>query len=124
MHVKAPGIAACMLRWKYKSRASLNLTKPKKAIRQRTCIGCRKVDDKHEMLRVFKGNDGKVSVDLKGNRAGRGAYICSPECLKIALDRNLIGRALRIKFANEFEDDEKEAIGNFFSSSKKKSCKE
>lgn len=76
------------------------------------------------MLRLYRKNDGNVAIDLKGNEPGRGAYICSSECLTKALEKNLIGRALRVKFENEFEVDEKEAIEGFFSCSRKKICEE
>lgn len=94
-----------------------------KGIRQRTCISCKKIDDKQAMLRLYRKKDGCVAIDLKGNEPGRGAYICSSKCLERALDKNLIGRALRASFKNEFEVDEKEAIDGFFSCSKK-ICKE
>ena len=93
-------------------------------LRQRTCIGCRNVGDKHSMLRLYRRSDGGVGVDLKGNKPGRGAYVCSRGCLEKALERNLVGRSLRTKFAGEFEEGGKEAIDGFFPSVETRGCKE
>lgn len=76
------------------------------------------------MLRLFRTACGNVGIDPKGNMPGRGAYVCSPQCLELALKRNSIGRSLRVKFANVFEDSERSAIDAFFSNRAKKSCKE
>ena len=40
---------------------------------------------KRELIRVVKTNEGEVSLDLTGKKAGRGVYVCkSLECLKKA----------------------------------------
>jgi predicted RNA-binding protein YlxR (DUF448 family) len=45
-----------------------------KHIPQRTCIGCREVLPKRNLIRVVRTPDG-IQVDLTGKAAGRGAYI-------------------------------------------------
>ena len=122
--MKAQGTAACTPLWKHKLAPLETRLILGEGIRQRTCISCKKIDDKQSMLRLYRKNDGRVAIDLKGNEPGRGAYICSSKCLERALDKNLIGRALRVKFENEFEVGEKEAIMRFFSCSRKKICEE
>ncbi len=42
----------------------------------RTCVACREVKPKAELLRVTLF-DGEVSLDKKGNASGRGAYVCN-----------------------------------------------
>ncbi|GAA3626171.1 YlxR family protein [Microlunatus ginsengisoli] len=61
----------------------------------RTCTGCRKRGDKHELLRVV-ARDGAVEPDPRQVLPGRGAYLHpAVECLDKALRRRAIGRALR-----------------------------
>jgi len=45
-----------------------------KHIPQRTCVGCREVLAKRQMLRVVRTAEG-VQVDPTGKLAGRGAYL-------------------------------------------------
>ena len=40
---------------------------------QRTCVACRKVKDKWELIRLVRVSDGSVAVDTDGKKAGRGA---------------------------------------------------
>lgn len=65
------------------------LSKRMKHIPQRTCVGCREVLAKRNMIRVVRGPAG-VSIDLSGKAAGRGAYVhdkrsCWDKALKGAL---------------------------------------
>jgi predicted RNA-binding protein YlxR (DUF448 family) len=45
-----------------------------KHIPQRTCVGCRTVLPKRQLIRIVRSPDG-VQVDLTGKLAGRGAYL-------------------------------------------------
>lgn len=45
-----------------------------KHVPQRTCVGCREVLPKRQMLRIVRAADG-VQVDPTGKLAGRGAYL-------------------------------------------------
>ena len=45
-----------------------------KHVPQRTCVGCREVLPKRQMLRIVRTPEG-VRVDLTGKLAGRGAYM-------------------------------------------------
>ena len=45
-----------------------------KHVPQRTCVGCRTVMAKRQLVRVVRTADG-VLVDSTGKRAGRGAYL-------------------------------------------------
>ncbi|MGB8645169.1 MAG: YlxR family protein [Anaerolineae bacterium] len=47
----------------------------KKHVPQRTCIGCREVEAKREMMRIVRKPDGHVVADPTGKQAGRGAYL-------------------------------------------------
>lgn len=62
----------------------------------RTCIGCRRTQDKASMIRLVRGGDGRVHVDTRGSEAGRGAYACPTEaCLGKALGAGRLAHALR-----------------------------
>ncbi|MFS8640208.1 MAG: YlxR family protein, partial [Symbiobacteriaceae bacterium] len=53
-----------------------------KHVPQRTCIGCRAVRPKRELLRIVRTPEGEILFDPSGRRAGRGAYLCpSASCL-------------------------------------------
>lgn len=49
---------------------------------QRSCVTCRTVRDKSDLLRVVMTPDGEVVYDPTGKLAGRGAYLCrNEECI-------------------------------------------
>lgn len=45
-------------------------------IPQRTCIACRKVQNKRDLVRIVRTPEGEVVIDPTGKRSGRGAYLC------------------------------------------------
>ena len=60
----------------------------------RTCIGCRQVKEKRELIRIVRSPDGAVHADPAGKAPGRGAYLCAdPDCLETALKRKALHRA-------------------------------
>jgi len=78
---------------------------------QRTCVGCRKVRPKREMLRVVRTPDSGVQVDPTGKRAGRGAYLCPRrECWEAALVKGRLEQALRTRLTHQ-EREELAAFG-------------
>lgn len=61
---------------------------------QRTCIACREMKAKREMLRIVKNADGKIFLDFSGKASGRGAYICGAEsCIKRLSKQKLLHKA-------------------------------
>ena len=69
--------------------------------RERTCIGCGKQSGKGELMRVVRMPDGGVAFDQTGRAAGRGAYLCSKECLAIAVKGNKLQRALKVAIGHD-----------------------
>lgn len=60
----------------------------------RTCIGCRKVRLKAELMRLVRRLDGAVVRDATG--LGRGAYVCpDTECLERATQPGRLSHAFR-----------------------------
>ena len=67
-----------------------------KHIPQRTCLACRKVKAKWELIRLVCISDGSVEVDAGGKKAGRGTYLCqSRECWEIGLKGGRLEHSLR-----------------------------
>ena len=62
----------------------------------RTCIGCRRVAEPAELVRIARRPDGSVAVGRA--EPGRGAWLC-PEvsCFELAVRRRAFGRALRVE---------------------------
>ncbi len=68
----------------------------KKRQPQRTCLGCRTVTDKKDLLRIVRTPEGAVEVDLGGKKSGRGAYLCrDAECLETSFASRRLESALR-----------------------------
>jgi len=69
---------------------------------QRTCVGCRRVKDKRELLRVVRTAEGRVVLDAGGKMSGRGAYLCpSRPCWEAALKGNRLEHALKSSLTPE-----------------------
>lgn len=74
----------------------------KKHVPQRTCVACRTVSPKRDLIRVVRTSEGSVIVDETGKAQGRGAYLCrNAGCWEEGLSRNAIGRALRVTLTDE-----------------------
>lgn len=62
---------------------------------QRTCVGCRAVRPKRLLVRLRLDETGSLRVGETAE-GGRGAYLCpSGECVRRALGRQALARALR-----------------------------
>lgn len=73
---------------------------------QRTCMGCRKAFDKHELNRIVRTPDGEVMLDESGRANGRGAYVCAdPACLKKVLKTRALDRALKVQLSEEIKNE-------------------
>ena len=70
----------------------------------RTCVACRTERAKMDLVRIVRTPDGGAVLDPTGRRAGRGAYLClSLECLRTALKRRLLERALGVSISEELK---------------------
>jgi predicted RNA-binding protein YlxR (DUF448 family) len=66
-----------------------------KHVPQRTCVGCRTILGKRQLVRIVRTADG-VLIDASGKQAGRGAYLHDRRsCWEAGLNGSL-ARALRI----------------------------
>ena len=81
----------------------------RKHIPERTCLACRQVRPKRELIRLVRISDGSVEVDTGGRKAGRGAYLCpEPECWDIGLKRSRLEHALHTSLT---QDNREQLIG-------------
>ena len=85
-----------------------------KSIPMRTCIACREVKPKKEMLRVVRTAEGEILADPTGKLAGRGAYNCgSEECMKKLNGKKLLNKAFSTEVsAAVYAGVEEELNGN------------
>ncbi|NLM83176.1 MAG: YlxR family protein [Clostridiales bacterium] len=68
-----------------------------KKIPMRQCLGCRQMKPKRELIRVVRSPAGEISLDFRGKKPGRGAYLCpNPECLKRATKSRALERAFEM----------------------------
>ena len=57
---------------------------------------------KKELIRVVRSPEGELSIDFKGKKPGRGAYVCrSAECLAKAKKTKAIERAFDTAVSEE-----------------------
>lgn len=74
---------------------------PKK-IPMRQCLGCREMKPKRELIRAVKSPEGEISLDFRGKKPGRGAYVCpNPECLAKARKSKALERAFSMAIPPE-----------------------
>ena len=85
-------------------------TRSVKHIPQRTCVACRKVKPKRELIRLVRTSDGSVEVDTGGKKAGRGVYLCpAQECWEIGLKNGQLEHSLKV----ELTQDKREQLIRF-----------
>jgi len=73
-----------------------------KHIPQRTCVACRQTKEKKELIRLVRVESGVVEVDISARKSGRGVYLCpKKDCWELALKKNRLEYALRIKLSND-----------------------
>lgn len=90
------------------------MEKKVKKIPMRRCVGCNEHKPKAELLRVVRDPEGDISLDFKGKKSGRGAYICHDiKCLKKARKSHRIDRDLECVISDEVYDAMEEEIQNY-----------
>ncbi|MBI4186914.1 MAG: YlxR family protein [Chloroflexi bacterium] len=69
---------------------------------QRTCVACRQVRPKRELVRLVRTADGRVEVDASGKRPGRGGYICpARQCWELGLKGSRVEHTLHTSLTAE-----------------------
>ena len=75
----------------------------KKHVPQRTCIVCRSVKAKRELVRIVRAPDQSLQVDVSGKAPGRGAYVCKDAACwrREEFSRKAVNRALKVAISDE-----------------------
>lgn len=82
-----------------------------KKVPQRTCVGCRQIKEKKELIRIVRTPEQKIMIDPTGKRSGRGAYICkSISCLDAALAGRTLQQALKSEIPEQVIEDLKRSL--------------
>jgi uncharacterized protein len=69
---------------------------------QRTCIICREMKPKRELIRVVRTPEGRVLLDPTGKKSGRGAYLCARRsCWEPAIQKGKLERAFELTLSPE-----------------------
>ncbi len=77
----------------------------RKHIPQRTCVACRQVRHKQELIRLVRISNGSVEVDTSGRKSGRGAYLCQAQgCWEAGLKGGRLEHALRTTLTQNNRD--------------------
>ena len=80
------------------------MQKPRK-LPQRQCLGCREMKNKKDLIRVVRSPEGEISLDFKGKKPGRGAYVCpDAACLAKAKKSRALERAFSAAIPPEVYD--------------------
>ena len=74
---------------------------------QRTCVVCRQVRAKRELVRLVRTPEGSVEIDVTGKKAGRGAYLCRQwACWEAGLQKgNPLEHALRVQVSQQEREE-------------------
>jgi len=82
---------------------SKKVSRRRRHIPQRTCVGCRETLSKRTLTRIVRTPEG-VRVDLTGKAPGRGAYLHNQRtCWEKAL-KGALAHALRTNISQEEEE--------------------
>ncbi len=72
-----------------------------KKVPMRTCIACKTVKPKKELIRIVKSEDG-IMLDRTGRKNGRGAYMCdNPECVNKLVKQKSLNRTFEMPVSEE-----------------------
>lgn len=83
-----------------------------KKIPQRQCVGCREMKKKKDLIRVVKSPESEISLDFRGKKPGRGAYVCRDvACLKKARKSRALERAFEVAIPPEVYDALEQELG-------------
>jgi predicted RNA-binding protein YlxR (DUF448 family) len=85
-----------------KKRNSNSHTVAARPVPRRTCVACRSVRSKRELVRLVRTREGDIEIDTTGKKDGRGAYICPDRaCWEKALQGQSLERTLRTALTRE-----------------------
>jgi len=77
----------------------------RRRVPMRTCVACREVKPKKELMRIVRTPTGDFELDFYGKRSGRGAYVCPTlDCLEKAFRGTVLDKALKATLPAETKE--------------------
>lgn len=69
----------------------------------RKCVGCGKIKDRQELIKITKTNDG-IFVNPDNKKFGRSVYLCyNNACIESAFKKNKIARVLKTSIPEDLK---------------------
>lgn len=73
---------------------------------QRKCMACNTKNDKYNLIRIVRMQNGEILIDKTGKLNGRGAYICKDiKCLEKSIKSNRIDKILKKNIDKKIYED-------------------
>lgn len=77
-----------------------------KKIPLRKCVATGEMKPKKDMIRIVRSKEGDVSIDPKGKKSGRGAYLSKEkEAILLAKKRNILANHLEVTVDDSIYDE-------------------
>ena len=72
---------------------------------QRTCIACKSIKGKRELIRIVRNKEGIIELDMTGRKNGRGAYICKDvKCFENLKKSRGLDRSFKLQISTSIYD--------------------
>lgn len=72
---------------------------------ERSCVVCKNVIDKKNLIRIVKSVDGSITLDPTGKKNGRGAYLCNNlTCLEKLKMQKGLERSFKMSISSDVYD--------------------
>lgn len=79
----------------------------------RTCVVTKEKKSKKELIRIVATKEGEVSIDLKGKKPGRGAYLTlTKEVINKAEQTKALDKKLQVPVSKEIYEELTELVLN------------
>jgi predicted RNA-binding protein YlxR (DUF448 family) len=95
------------MKWLKMRKISVSRPVVIKPVPQRSCVACRRVKNKRELVRLVRTAGGNIEIDSTGKKEGRGAYIC-PD--RACWEKALKGKQLEITLRNNITRENREKL--------------
>ena len=70
---------------------------------ERKCVGCGKIKDRQELIKITKTPDG-IFVNPDSKKFGRSVYLCyNNACIEAAFKKNKIARVLKTSISEDLK---------------------
>jgi predicted RNA-binding protein YlxR (DUF448 family) len=95
------------MKWLKMRKTSVSCAVIIRPVPQRTCVSCRLVKNKRELVRLVRTAGGDIEIDRTGKKEGRGAYICPG---RACWEKALKGKQLEITLRGNLTRENREKL--------------